>query len=106
MDSLFDQLSEKLREDPRLTRRGGPRFDISLLLFNARDDIRRLWDAARGDLDRAKDEDRSPPAGLEAAVEALRPIFGERALPLAAARTTRRRSRRTPRPGGAARSGR
>ena len=43
MNSLFDDLSEKLKKDPRLTKRGGARFDISLLLFNARDSLRELW---------------------------------------------------------------
>src|SRR2546425_317776 len=43
MSSLFDDLSERLMRDPRLTKKGGPRFDISLLLFNARDSVRVLW---------------------------------------------------------------
>ncbi len=81
MSSLFDELSEKLRADPRLTKRGGPRFDISLLLFNARDDIRRLWDAARAELERASQEQRPLPDELAAAVEALHPIFGPRRPP-------------------------
>jgi hypothetical protein len=46
MSSLYDELAEKLRKDPRLTKRGGARFDLSLLLFNARDALRALWDAA------------------------------------------------------------
>lgn len=33
MGSLFDDLSEKLRQDLRLTKRGDARFDMSLLLF-------------------------------------------------------------------------
>ena len=78
MTSLFDELSEKLAKDPRLTKRGGPRFDLGLLLFNARDDLRRLWDAARSELERADREQRPPPEQLAAAVEALRPIFGPR----------------------------
>lgn len=32
--SLFDELSAKLAKDPRLTKRGGPRVDLGLLLFN------------------------------------------------------------------------
>ena len=81
MTSLFDELTEKLRQDPRLTKRGGPRFDLSLLLFNARDDLRRLWDAARIELERAEREQRPAPDQLAAAVDALRPIFGPRPAP-------------------------
>ena len=42
MRSLYDDLSEKLKQDPRLTKRGGARFDMSLLLFNSRDDLHEL----------------------------------------------------------------
>ncbi|MBL8923997.1 MAG: hypothetical protein JNJ54_34390 [Myxococcaceae bacterium] len=71
--SLFDELSEKLAKDPRLTRRGGPRVDLSLLLFNARDEVRALWTAADAT---ARAGEVSPE--LEAAVDRLRPIFGAR----------------------------
>jgi hypothetical protein len=75
MPSLYDELSEKLRKDPRLTKNVGPRTDIGLLLFNFKDDLRDLWLAA----DRAL---RAQSAGageeLRAAVEKLRPLFGER----------------------------
>lgn len=75
MNSLFDELSEKLAKDPRLTKRGGPRVDLGLLLFNARDSIRALFLAA----DRlARGDDAEALAELRRAVEALRPIFGER----------------------------
>lgn len=78
MTSLYDDLSEKLARDPRLTKRGGPRFDLSLLLFNARDTLRELWDAANAEVTRAKSQGHPPSEPLQAAVEKLRPIFGER----------------------------
>lgn len=71
--SLFDELSDKLAKDPRLTKRGGPRVDLSLLLFNARDDVRALWGAAD-----AAVRAGGAPAALGAAVERLRPVFGAR----------------------------
>ena len=81
MSSLYDELSEKLKKDPRLTKRGGARFDLSLLLFNARDSLRELWDAANIEVTGAKSEGDQPSELLEAAVEKLRPIFGERSKP-------------------------
>lgn len=54
-------------------KRGGPRVDLSLLLFNARDSIKELWAAADETLS-AGDTDQ---ARLAEAVERLRPIFGE-----------------------------
>ena len=75
MRSLFDELSEKLARDPRLTKRGGPRADLGLLLFNARDAVRELWHAA----DRyARTRDPDALAALEHAVTRLRPLFGDR----------------------------
>ena len=81
MSSLYDDLSEKLKKDPRLTKRGGARYDLGLLLFNARDSLRELWDAADIQVTEAKSEGRYPSERLEAAVEKLRPIFGERSKP-------------------------
>lgn len=75
MQSIFDELSEKLARDPRVTKRGGPRIDLSVLLFNAREDIRDLWDAA----DRyARDRDQESLGHLADSVERLRPWFGSR----------------------------
>ncbi len=74
MESLYEQLTRKLDEDPRLTRRGGPRFDLGLLLFNAREPLYRLWRAA----ERSIGGDTGALAELRVAVEELRPIFGER----------------------------
>ncbi len=81
MSSLYDDLSEKLNKDPRLIKRGGARYDLSLLLFNARDSLRELWDAADREVTKAKREGYPPSELLEAAVEKLRPIFGERSHP-------------------------
>ena len=81
MSSLYDELAEKLRKDPRLTKRGGARFDLSLLLFNARDSLRELWDTADIEVTKARSEGHPPSERLEAAVEQLRPIFGERSKP-------------------------
>lgn len=78
MNSLYDELTEKLKRDPRLTKPSVARFDLGLLLFNAGDSLRELWLAAEAELAAARQEERTPPAQLEAAVEKLRPIFGER----------------------------
>ena len=43
MESLFDELERKLALDPSMLKRGGPRVDLSLLLFNARAEVRALW---------------------------------------------------------------
>ena len=78
MSSLYDDLSEKLQKDPRLTKRGGARYDIGLLLFNARDSLRQLWAAA----DRyVRFRDAEALSDLHDAVEKLRPLFGERSKP-------------------------
>lgn len=75
MTSLYGDLSEKLKKDPRLTKRGGPRQDLGLLMFNAGDSLHELWPAA----DRC---DRLPDVkaftDLHDAVEKLRPLFGEK----------------------------
>jgi hypothetical protein len=78
MTSLYDDLAEKLKRDPRLTKRGGARYDIGLLLFNARDALRELWETAELEVTQAKSRGHDPSERLEAAVEKLRPIFGER----------------------------
>ena len=77
MSSLYNDLSEKLKKDPRLTKRGGARYDLSLLLFNARDSLRELWVAADIEVAKAKSEGNRPSELLEAAVKKLRPLFGE-----------------------------
>jgi hypothetical protein len=75
MNSLYEELSEKVKKDPRLTKRGGARSDIGLLLFSAREDLSILWKAA----DRcARFRDADTLGALHDAVEKLRPLFGER----------------------------
>jgi hypothetical protein len=78
MSSLYDELSDKLKKDPRRTRMGGARYDLGLLLFNARDSLRELWQAADAEVSNAGCEVHGPCSPLEAAVEKLRPIFGEK----------------------------
>jgi hypothetical protein len=75
MTSLFDSLSEKLDQDPSLTKRGGPRADIGLLLLSERDSLNRLWKAADAYL---KTRDDASLAELVESVETLKPVFGER----------------------------
>ena len=75
MISLYDDLSEKLRKDPRLTKRGGARYDLGLLLFNAREPLYGLWTAAD---QYVRLHDTKSVDDLRDAVEKLRPIFGER----------------------------
>ena len=75
MNSLYDELSEKLKKDPRLTKRGGPTVDIGLLLLSNRDALRDLWMAAERS-ERLHDAESS--VALQNAVEKLRPLFGER----------------------------
>ncbi len=73
MPSLYEDLCHKLELDPRLTKRGGPRADLGLLLFNARDPLFQLWLAADRQVQAG-----TAPDDLRAAVERLRPIFGQR----------------------------
>ena len=78
MSSLYDELSEKLKKDPRRTKTGGARYDLGLLLFNARDSLRDLWQAADAEVSKTRGQVQQSPIPMEAAVENLRPIFGER----------------------------
>jgi hypothetical protein len=70
MKSIYDELDDRLRASPSVSRRGGPRQDLGLLLFSRRDAIRELWLAA---------EAAPATPELSAALEKLRPLFGERA---------------------------
>lgn len=82
--SLYDELVEKLAKEPRLTRPAGARYDLGLLLFAARDDIRSLWVAAEALLraDRlAGLEQRAEDEALAEAVGKLAQLFGEREAP-------------------------
>jgi hypothetical protein len=71
MSSLYDDLSDKLKGDLRLTKRGGARYDLSLLLFDARDSLRELWDAADIKVTEAKRKGHHPSERLEAATWAF-----------------------------------
>jgi hypothetical protein len=78
MSSLYDELSEKVARNAAVSKRGVSTFDLTLLMFNARDDVRDLWVAAEAELAAARAEEREPREDLATAVEKLRPIFGER----------------------------
>jgi hypothetical protein len=67
MGSLYDDLCRKLEKDPRRTKRGGARYDLGLLLFNARDSLWDLWDAADKEIAKAERKDCQPSEPLEAA---------------------------------------
>lgn len=75
MKSLYDERAEMLSRSSSVRARSGPRSDIGMLLFAQRDDMRDLWIAA----DRL-DQHADPSArqALHAALERLRPLFGER----------------------------
>ncbi len=76
MSSLYEELAERLAQDPRLTKRGGARYDLGLLLFDFRDSLHALWKAADRSI-QAGDEQTA--RDLREAVETLRTLFGERA---------------------------
>lgn len=73
MKSVYEELSDRLAQEPSVTRRAGPRQDIGVLLFSQRDDIAALWKAA----DRSV-RGLAEPGELSGAVERLRSLFGER----------------------------
>lgn len=78
MVSLYDELNEKVKQDPRLTKRGGARYDLGMMLFDEREALRELWLAA------ARCAEAAEPAyllRLGVAVDRLRPLFGERDRP-------------------------
>ncbi len=77
MTSLYAELAAKVKADPRVTRHNMARADLGMLLFNAGDALNELWLAAEAELAGAA-ADRPASARLQAAVEKLRPIFGER----------------------------
>lgn len=78
MRSLFDELDDKVRREPSLRKQNMPRVDMSLLLFNARDDLRALWLAAHQAIVDDQAAGRVAPEALVAIVDKLRPIFGSR----------------------------
>jgi hypothetical protein len=76
--SLYDDLARKLGQDPRVSSKSVAKSDLTLLLFNARDSVNGLWEAADEALGAERDSSVPATARLAAAVEALRPIFGDR----------------------------
>ncbi len=99
MPSLYDELAEKLRKDPSLLKRSGPRQDIGILLYNARDKLRELWVAAdhlvhvKDKINEAlnnkaessptpnqrQDEEESAIEELRQALDSLNALYGDRA---------------------------
>lgn len=77
MTSLFEELDARLEADPKATRASVSRFDLTLLMFNARRDIDALFKAAQAELAVAESEGRETPE-LRDAVATLLPIFGKR----------------------------
>lgn len=76
MRSLFDELSGKIGPDTARNLRDGARRDLGILLFSKRDELAGLWKAADRFLGLPGTE---APPDLRAAVDMLRPLFGERA---------------------------
>ena len=76
MISLCDELLERIRQDPRVTKRGGARQDLGLLLFSRREELNELWKAAEREVLNPSAEAR---AELGAALGRLKALFGERA---------------------------
>lgn len=75
MSSLYDELCEKVKMNPKVSRPGVAKFDLSLLLFNERESLHELWQAA----DRlCQSADSATLSELHVSVDKLRPIFGER----------------------------
>jgi hypothetical protein len=52
MSSLYDELAEKVKREPRVSKPTVARFDLTLLLFNAGDSLRELWAAAEAETQR------------------------------------------------------
>jgi len=46
MISLFDELSKKIRKEPKITSRSTARQDLGILWFSRRDSLGELWKAA------------------------------------------------------------
>jgi hypothetical protein len=78
MGSLYDELAAKLSAASQAPRRQAAKADIAMLLYARRDALRELWLAAEQDASSPGAEGLSR---LNNAIEALRPLFGERASP-------------------------
>jgi hypothetical protein len=81
MISIYDELSGKLGPNANRNARDGARRDLGLLLFAEREAMRDLWKAAarRAILLEAESTGGSEASvELRAAIEKLRPLFGER----------------------------
>jgi hypothetical protein len=74
MASIYDGLCGKIDRASSRTARDGARRDLGLLPFARRGELRDLWKAAEG---RVQGADAEASGALAAAVEKLRPLFGE-----------------------------
>jgi len=75
MSSIYEELSAKIERSTERGPRDGARRDLGLLLFADREAIDALWKAAQRC---AGLIDGEACVELRAAVEKLRPLFGER----------------------------
>jgi hypothetical protein len=73
--SVYDELSAKIARSGERGPRDGARRDLGLILFAERDKINELWKAAELCSRLVEGADA---AELRAAVDELRPLFGER----------------------------
>jgi len=76
MISVYEELSGKIEGAASRGARDGARRDLGLVLFAERESLAALWKAAER---RLGEGGVSEGDGLAAAVERLRPLFGERA---------------------------
>ncbi|MGA2548302.1 MAG: hypothetical protein ABSF43_17285 [Rectinemataceae bacterium] len=82
MISIYDELSGKIGQSRARGARDGARRDLGLLLFAEREALRDLWKAAERraiPLEAESTGGSEASVELRAAVEKLRPLFGERA---------------------------
>ena len=75
MVSIYEELSGKIEMNASRGSRDGARRDLGILLFSQREDLRELWRAA----ERSAGGEAAASGEVRAAVEKLRPLFGERA---------------------------
>ncbi len=72
MSSLHDDLSAKIKKDPRLKKRGSDGYARGLLLFNAGEYLNELWQESERYL---RFGDPEALHKMRVAVEKLRPLF-------------------------------
>jgi hypothetical protein len=79
MISVYEELSAKIARAAARGPRDGARRDLGLILFAERERLGELWKAAARCVPNPEAAAEDPAlAALREAVEALRPLFGER----------------------------